>query len=148
MWNFVCSFNLVLIVLLQGIGEEIKPVGRGKRSASIRNSYEKKCVKPQDRTSSSNNMVDDDESAPSTAATQKEVNLPTKVRSRRKIVTEKPLTIDDVKKSEILVSEKFLIIQLCCQMIKNHQRYQLILVCGVPLLYVVPYTGEVFALHI
>nr|VDD45386.1 unnamed protein product [Brassica oleracea] len=89
----------------KGIGEEIKPVGRGKRSASIRNSYEKKCVKPQDRTSSSNNMVDDDESAPSTAATQKEVNLPTKVRSRRKIVTEKPLTIDDVKKSEIL--EKF-----------------------------------------
>lgn len=52
-------------------------------------------------------MVDDDESAPSTAATQKEVNLPTKVRSRRKIVTEKPLTIDDVKKSEILVSENF-----------------------------------------
>ncbi|CAH8361724.1 unnamed protein product [Eruca vesicaria subsp. sativa] len=89
----------------KGIGEEIKPVGRGKRSASIRNSLEKKSVKPQDRTSSSNNMVEEDESAPSTAATQKEVNLPTKVRSRRKIVTEKPLTIDDVKKSEIL--EKF-----------------------------------------
>ncbi|KAF8094096.1 hypothetical protein N665_0370s0031 [Sinapis alba] len=89
----------------KGIGEESKPVGRGKRSASIRNSHEKKSVKPQDRTSSSNNMVEEDESAPSTAVAQKEVNLPTKVRSRRKIVTEKPLTIDDVKKSEIL--EKF-----------------------------------------
>lgn len=89
----------------KGIGEESKPVGRGKRSASIRNSHEKKSIKPQDRTSSSNNMVEEDESGPSTAATQKEVNLPTKVRSRRKIVTEKPLTIDDVKKSEIL--EKF-----------------------------------------
>lgn len=86
----------------KGIGEESKPVGRGKGSASIRNSHEKKSVKPQDRTSSSNNMVEEDESAPSTAAAQKEVNLPTKVRSRRKIVTEKPLTIDDVK-----ILEKF-----------------------------------------
>jgi len=31
--------------------------------------------------------------------------LPTKVRSRRKIVTEKPLTIDDGKISETIVSE-------------------------------------------
>ncbi|CAH2053117.1 unnamed protein product [Thlaspi arvense] len=89
----------------KGIGEGNEPVGRGKRSAIIRNSHEKKSVKPQDRTSSSNNIVEEDESAPSTAVTKKQVNLPTKVRSRRKIITEKPLTIDDVKNSEIL--EKF-----------------------------------------
>ncbi|KAG7582825.1 SANT/Myb domain [Arabidopsis suecica] len=89
----------------KGIGEENKPVGRGKRSASIRNSHEKKSVKPHDRTSSSNNIVEEDESAPSNAVIKKQVNLPTKVRSRRKIVTEKPLTIDDGKISETLVSE-------------------------------------------
>ncbi|CAH8261312.1 unnamed protein product [Arabidopsis lyrata] len=89
----------------KGIGEENKPVGRGKRSASIRNSHEKKSVKPHDRTSSSNNIVEEDESAPSNAVIKKQVNLPTKVRSRRKIVTEKPLTIDDGKISETL--EKF-----------------------------------------
>ncbi|XP_023641610.1 protein ALWAYS EARLY 3 [Capsella rubella] len=89
----------------KGIGEGNKPVGRGKRSASIRNSHEKKPVKPQDRTFSSNNIVEEDESAPSNAVIKKQVNLPTKVRSRRKIVTEKPLTIDDGKNSETL--EKF-----------------------------------------
>ncbi|VVA98874.1 unnamed protein product [Arabis nemorensis] len=89
----------------KGIVEGNKPLGRGKRSASMRNSQEKKSVKPQDRTSSSNYIVEEDESAPSTAVIKKQVNLPTKVRSRRKIVTEKPLTIDDVKNSENL--EKF-----------------------------------------
>lgn len=91
--------------MLQGIGEGNKPVGRGKRSASIRNSHEKKSVKPQDRKSLSNNIVEEDESAPSNAVLKKQVNLPTKVRSRRKIVTEKPLTIDDGRNSETIVSE-------------------------------------------
>ncbi|KAL1197448.1 Protein ALWAYS EARLY 3 [Cardamine amara subsp. amara] len=89
----------------KGIGEGDKPVGRGKRSASIRNSHENKSVKPHDRTSSSNNIVEEDESAPSTAVTKKQVNLTTKVRSRRKIVNEKPLTIVDWKNS--LTLEKF-----------------------------------------
>uniref|UniRef100_A0A1J3IPK2 Protein ALWAYS EARLY 3 n=1 Tax=Noccaea caerulescens TaxID=107243 RepID=A0A1J3IPK2_NOCCA len=89
----------------KGIAEGNKPVGRGKRSASIRNSHEKKSVKSQDRTSSTNNIVEEDESAPSAAVAKKQVNLPTKVRSRRKLVTEKPLTIDDWKNSETL--EKF-----------------------------------------
>lgn len=92
-------------MMLQGIGEEYKPVGRGKRSASIRNSHEKKSAKSHDHTSSSNNIVEEDESAPSNAVIKKQVNLPTKVRSRRKIVTEKPLTIDDGKISETIVSE-------------------------------------------
>ncbi|ESQ47723.1 hypothetical protein EUTSA_v10019941mg [Eutrema salsugineum] len=89
----------------KGIGEGNKPVGRGKRSTSTRNTHEKKSLKPPDHTSSSNNIVEEDESAPPTTVTKKQVNLTTKVRSRRKIVTEKPLTIDDVKSSEIL--EKF-----------------------------------------
>ncbi|XP_010466383.1 PREDICTED: protein ALWAYS EARLY 3-like [Camelina sativa] len=89
----------------KGISEGNKPVGRGKRSAGIRNSHEKKPVKPQDRTPSSNNIVEEDELAPSNAVIKKQVNLPTKVRSRRKIVPEKPPSMGDWKNSETL--EKF-----------------------------------------
>ncbi|XP_010524507.1 PREDICTED: protein ALWAYS EARLY 3-like isoform X2 [Tarenaya hassleriana] len=89
----------------KGINEGTKHVGRGKHSAKIPNSHKKKSVKHHGHTSASNDIVEGDgdgSALPTARVNKKQVNLTTKVRSRREAKTENLLANEDGKSSEIL----------------------------------------------
>ncbi|XP_022740959.1 protein ALWAYS EARLY 3-like isoform X2 [Durio zibethinus] len=91
--------------------DEVKNLqSKGKRSNNVAHSKQGKSVRPPEHTSSSTDHGRDlKNSAPSTiqVSSVNQVNLPTKVRSKRKMNAQKPVIGKDIKSSDNIVKGKF-----------------------------------------
>ncbi|XVF38683.1 hypothetical protein REPUB_Repub20aG0123000 [Reevesia pubescens] len=91
--------------------DEVKNLpSKGKRSNSVAHPKQGKSVRPPERMSSSTDYGRDlNNSAPSTiqVSSVNQVNLPTKVRSKRKMDARKPAIGKDIKPSDSTIKGKF-----------------------------------------
>ncbi|KAH7573585.1 hypothetical protein JRO89_XS03G0176700 [Xanthoceras sorbifolium] len=107
--------------------DELKKfVSKGKRSHGAAHPKQGKLVKPPERSSSTDHGKEWNGSSPLTAHVlpTNHINLPTKVRSRRKMDTRKPLIEKDTKSSEDMLkfSEDILNAQSCRLIPSFHDR--------------------------